>query len=425
MEAMENYNEASESKSTTVGHILVVEAWKILTAPDMESLIEQVIEEDPARLALRLHGNDFPARLVSERVKSLQKARYKLPTFYHSRCFFTLRALEQCSSEAAASLKIVSGDTALDLTCGLGVDTWNFARQMKQVTALEPDPELHAIVRHNFQQMGLSHVEVLNQTAEAFLADFQGPCFDLIYADPDRRPQSGARRHHPDDGSPAIRPLLPKLRTIGRRLLLKLSPMFDLAEAQRLFPEAHTIIVVSVEGECKELLLDIDLSEASGPASSVQLWMARKEGSYHISLPDKPGPAAALPPPGDIRYLAEPDVAAYKAQRLEAFRQAGPWAEEWAVSHPQGFWAAASRPTIAFPGRLLGVEAAFPYKPKALKSWLKARDISRLDITKRNFPFTVEQTRAALRMPAGGDYQLWCTEIKGEAWCFLGKPEAI
>lgn len=400
-----------------------MEAWKILTMPVVTSFIEEHLEEDPASLALRFPSSEFPISLASTQIKYLQKARTKLPSFYAHRCLLPAKAYEQCSSEAAASLKTYAGARALDLTCGLGVDVLNWASHFDTVVALEPDTTLHPFVSHNLERMDIQNVRVLCLQAEAFLADYQGPPFDLIYADPDRRDGDNRRLYSLEDASPNLLTLWPKLSTIGTRILVKLSPMLDVKEAARLLPHPSSIIVLSVDGECKEVLVEIIPSQAT-PTPTRQLWMLRHGKATKLTLPEfPPSPSSAAEiNPLSVRYLAEPDVAAYKADAVVDFWAAGPWQKDWLCPSPRGFWMTAGDPTEVFPGRILRVETAMRYKPKLLKKWFSQQGIRRLEISRRDFPLNVAEVRKTLSLAEGGQRQMWCTRMEGEKWVFIGEP---
>lgn len=386
--------------------------------------VEEHLEDDPTQIALKHWNNEFPAGLVSTRIKYLQKAKKKLPAFYRQRCLFPPKAYEQCTSEAAANLKKKSGKRALDLTCGLGIDSWNWAKQFEQVIALEPDPELFPIVQHNFQRMGITNVQLLQQTAEAFLKSYEGEPFDFVYADPDRRNQQNDRLHDPQKGSPHLESLWPILAKIGSVIMVKLSPMVEIAEIPRLFPNVIRWVVLSVSGECKEVLVECSLNQTIDKLPN-ECWISRGGKEYVLPLPEASTEELQEPVnPEVIRYLAEPDVAAYKAHALRMFLQAGPWKADWTFIDNQGFFSASGSPSEDFPGRILDIEEVMPFKPKAISRLLKKKGITQLEITKRNFPQTVAQVRKSLKIKAGGPYQLWLTEINQQKWGFLGKEKS-
>ncbi|TAE44897.1 MAG: SAM-dependent methyltransferase, partial [Bacteroidetes bacterium] len=234
---------------------MTTEEFEILTQGHIRALIETHLHSDPASFAMNQVHNEFPVALVSTQLKYLQKSREKLPRWYEARCIVPPRAYEQCSSEAAAALKpALSGGRCLDLTMGLGVDSAHFSRSFTQVTALEPDPVLSRVVAFNLGLMGLSNIQIIQERAEDFLERYEGPAYDLIYADPSRRDAAGKRDASLAGGSPDVLQLLPLLLRHGRQVLLKISPLFDVEEARRLFPGCD-LMVISIGGECKELLI--------------------------------------------------------------------------------------------------------------------------------------------------------------------------
>lgn len=170
-------------------------------------------------------------------------------------------ALEQCSSQAAAAYKaeLVCALAAprqpariLDLTGGLGVDAQAFSRVARQLTCFERDAALAAAAERNFARLGSTNIEV---RCESVTPDTELPEADLIYADPARRDAAGRKVFLLEDCSPDILRLLPLLRRKAPAILLKLSPMADLAMlAGRLSPDLRQIHIVESEGEVKELL---------------------------------------------------------------------------------------------------------------------------------------------------------------------------
>lgn len=181
-------------------------------------------------------------------------------------------SLEQCSSEATARYKAavaaerdMSGDsrprsgaeagggkTIVDITGGLGVDSRAFSQVAERVVYFERNAELAAAAERNFRRLGATGIEVRCETVGP---DTDLPEADLIYADPARRDAAGRKVFLLEDCSPDILPMLPMLLRKAPAVLLKLSPMADLAMlARRLGPFLHEIRVVELDGEVKELL---------------------------------------------------------------------------------------------------------------------------------------------------------------------------
>lgn len=280
---------------------------------------------------------------MATQVKYLERARTKLPSYYAARCILPPRAFEQASSEACAAHKEPAGDTALDLTCGLGVDALALGRRFRRVVALERDPVLAAVAARNLRLLGAANVEVVCASAEEYLAATTER-FDWVAADPDRRSRTGRKLVRLEECSPDILRLLPAVRRIGARLCLKNSPLFDVDEALRLFPTAR-IEAVSVHGECKELLV---YDDGTGP-----LLRATALGGGSVTLPPATAPTPPPPPfdPTAYAYLFLPDVALQKMRlvRRALEGRADVWSEN-------GF-AFARRPVEGVPGRTLAIGA--------------------------------------------------------------------
>ncbi len=143
-------------------------------------------------------------------------------------------------------------NTILDLTGGLGVDSWAFSRMAERVVYFEQNAELAAAAARNFAKLGADNIEVRNETVTP---ETELPEADLIYADPARRSAAGRKVFLLEDCTPDILTLLPMLLRKAPVVLLKLSPMADLAMlAGRLGPTLREIHVVESDGEVKELL---------------------------------------------------------------------------------------------------------------------------------------------------------------------------
>lgn len=258
---------------------------------------------------------------MATQVKYLERARTKLPSYRAARCILPPRAFEQASSEACAAHKAIEGDAVLDLTCGLGVDALALGRRFRRVVTLERDPVLAAVAAHNLRLLGAANVEVVCAAAEEYLTAATER-FDWVYADPDRRSRTGRKLVLLEDCSPDILRLQPAIRRCGARLCLKNSPLFDAAEALRLFPAAR-IEAVSLHGECKELLV---YDDGTGP-----LLTATALGAGSVTFPPEAAPAPPPPTfdPTAYRYLFVPDVALQKMRlvRRALEGQADAWSQ--------------------------------------------------------------------------------------------------
>src|SRR5690606_28321117 len=92
---------------------------------------------------------------LAQQIKGLQIARTKFPFLHEPEGIYFPPSinLEQASSWATSQYKseIVKGKTLIDLTAGMGIDSFGFAQKFDEVTALERDPELVEISKHNYK----------------------------------------------------------------------------------------------------------------------------------------------------------------------------------------------------------------------------------------------------------------------------------
>ena len=369
----------------------------ILRSDEVREAIEEHIECDPAKIAL---SKGVPhAALVATQVKYLQRARRKLPSLYAARCIIPSRAFEQSSSQESARRKPLSGGSALDLTCGLGIDTMALAERFERVVALERDEVLAEVVRYNMSLLGVDNVEVVTTTAEEYVASTREH-FDWVFADPDRRSTEGRKMVCMEDCSPNMLELMPRLMQIAERVAIKLSPMFDCAEAFRLCSPAE-VEVVSTGGECKELNI------YTGAKEDILRVAIVGEGEWEYS-------ASAMTINTDCepftmdgwRYLIVPDVALQKARRAIAALK--PYASIWSNN---GYAFARELPAEPLPARIFEIEEIMRYSPKELKRRWKGLGV---EFMKRDTQLSVESVRRATATRAGSDRLVAITTICGE-----------
>lgn len=243
---------------------------KTLLRPDVREQITVHLDDDPTKVALSLREN---GPLVATQIKYLQRARIKLPAYYAAQCILPPLSFEQASSEESASLKHYTGHTCLDLTCGLGVDAFHFSKYFDQVVTVEQSAELCEIARINFERLQARNIRIITNTAEQYVADLNsgaesiGP-IDLIYIDPARRDSQGKKVWLLEDCSPNVTKLLPSLLQLSPLIVIKASPLFDIDEAFRLFGEKCSVEIISVRGECKEVLIEIRNSQKNSTVVS-------------------------------------------------------------------------------------------------------------------------------------------------------------
>lgn len=370
----------------------------ILLLPEVERAIRENIERDPLRIAL--DGKISYAREVATQVKYLQRARRKLPRLYAACGIIPQRAFEQSSSEECASAKPIWGESLLDLTCGLGMDAAALAGRFKRVVALERDQVLAAVTRENMRRMGIKNVEVINASAEEYLNSTTDH-FDWIYVDPDRRTDKGERVFKLEDCSPNVLALMPEIERVGEHLAIKNSPLFDVEEAFRLFPEA-SVEVVSLKDECKEVMIYLAGGEPTLSATAV--------GRGRVEFRCAELSAVSVPEEftkDEYHYLIIPDVSLQKA-RIVANALQGV-ADVW-INNSFGF---ARELPEAVLGRVERIERIEPFDIKSLKRELKGKGV---DIILRDFPMGVDELRKRTSARSGNEKRIALTRIAGKSY---------
>lgn len=372
---------------------------ELLTTAEVREAIERNIERDPAAIAL---DRSVPhASAVATAVKYLQRSRRKLPRLYEVRAIIPPRAFEQSSSEESAERKPIAGGSLLELTCGLGIDAMAFASRFSRVVTLERDEQLANIVRHNLKLLGISNVEVIATTAEEYVANCTEH-FDWVYADPDRRSAEGRKMVCMEDCSPDMLQLMPRLREIASRVVIKLSPLFDCEEAFRLLSPAE-VEIVSLGGECKEV--NIYTAATKNTLRIAPIGM----GEWVYSPKDMLcGPSSDSFAEGEWRYMLIPDVALQKGRVAMAALK--PYASIWSNN---GYAFARELPEEPLPCRIYEIRSIRRYQPKELKREWRNRGI---EILKRDTHLTVEGVRKAIGAKAGSEATIAITTIEGDNW---------
>ena len=392
---------------------------EILLSDGFRRSVEENLERDPHRIAL---DRRVPhAALVASQVKYLRRAAQKLPSWFAARCIVPPLAFEQSSSEATAARKEYSGTLAVDLTCGLGVDSFWLSKRFGRVIALERDALLAAIARENFRRLGADNIEVVNTSAEEFLSDSTLRA-DLVYVDPDRRDPGGKKMVKLEDCSPDIVALRPLIERIAPRLVVKLSPLFDVDEVFRVFGgNAHGDIIsgsrpyvradiISLGGECKEIVAEIAGDITAPTVRAVAIGLG--EAEYPFNEPEgEAGSAAQIFTPEKYRWLVVPDVALQKARLARrCFPERGVWIES-----DNGYGFAAEKPE-GIMGKVLEIETIEPFDPKELKRRLRARNIKSVDILKRDFPLSAADIARQLGVREGGATKIAFTRVVNKLW---------
>lgn len=366
----------------------------IMATEEFRQSVLRNIERDPVVVALDKRVEN--ASLVATQVKYLQRAKHKLPRLYSAGCIIPPRAFEQSSSEDSAEVKAISGSSILDLTCGLGIDTMSFAERFDRVVALERDEVLARVVRYNLGLLGVKNVEVVTTTAEEYLSQCEEH-FDWVFVDPDRRSVEGKKMVRMEDCSPNVLEQMANIERVADRLGVKLSPLFDVEQARRLFP-CSEVEVVSIAGECKEL----NVYTRAGREvlriviAGVGVW----EYGFEATTAQ---PTVAPLDVDNARYLIIPDVAMQKGR--VAVAEFSPYAQIWGNN---GYAFTSELPEGKIPAKVYEIERIERYNPKQLKKEFKGKGV---EILKRDTQLSIDAVRKATSMRAGSEHMMAITAI--------------
>ncbi len=386
--------------------------------------IREYRERDIRQLALqanRFPDVDMPYAL--DQIQGWQIARRKLPKW--AACdgviFPPHLSMEQCSSEPTAQYKLnlamewttlnsqlstlnCHAPRMTDLTGGFGVDFSFTSCAFAAATYVERNEQLCRIVEHNLPLLGLNNATVVCADAVEYLSTVEPQT--MLFLDPARRDEHGAKTVMLADCTPDVVQLLPQLLEKSRFTMLKLSPMLDWHKAvddlQGTVREVH---IVSVGGECKELLLVLStVVESELKVHCADLSTASGSSSLFVYTPGSSAPVANST--FNIQhstFLFEPNASIMKAGCFDELAAAYGVSPVSRNSH----LFLSDEPVEGFPGRSFVVERVTTMNKSELRKALVG--IEKANIATRNFPLTVAELRKRLKIKDGGDVYIFAT----------------
>ena len=418
--------------------------------------VKQFRESDPRKLALqasRYPDVDMPYAL--NQIQGWQTALRKLPSW--AACDGVVYPphlnMEQCSSEATARYKQqvarrwaeripnASRTSMTDLTGGFGVDFSFTSRCFDCATYVERNASLCEVVGANLPRLGISNAQVKCAEAEAVLKQTEPQT--MIFLDPARRDEHGAKTVLIADCTPDVCQLLPRLMQKSQFVMLKLSPMLDWHKAiVDLDGKVREVHIVSADGECKELLLvlapdgkpevqvfcvDIQSrpdSEGQYPrsefvysiATNAQEEMVENNSKLENSTSAQPTNStfniqhSTLPPATNSTFniqhstfLFEPNASVMKAGCFDEIARAYGIC---AISRNSHLFLS-DREIDGFPGRTFVIDAVTTMNKRQLRQTLSG--MKQANIAVRNFPLSVAELRKRLKLNDGGDTYIFAT----------------
>ena len=365
--------------------------------------IRAYAEADVRQLALQGTKNpEVDLTFALEQIAGRQKAKTKLPSWaaIDGIVYPPHLSMEQCSSEQTARYKaLIAGKGALivDLTAGFGVDMAFISQNYQKAVHVERQAPLCAISSQNYKLLGLNHIEVVCADGASYLHQLDHA--DLIFMDPARRDDHGARTYGIADCTPNVLELRDELLQKADRVMLKLSPMLDWRKGVEDLGHVSEVHIVSVDNECKELLLVLSKDE-----KPLRLFCVNNDQIFETSdLPQETSSIIHHP----YSFLFEPNASIMKAGCFAAIEQQFGVAQLDKNSH----LFVSDHDISDFPGRRFIIEKTTSMNKRELKAALEG--IDRANIAIRNFPMSVAELRKRLKLKDGGDLYLFATTVAG------------
>ena len=424
---------------------------------DMPFALDQIRGRKMARVKLprwaSLEGIIYPPHISMEQCSSESTALYKAE--------LAARLLGLPASSSGTEMKAENEIEFVDLTGGFGVDfSYIAARLGVKSMYVERQAHLCEAAKENFGRLGLKNAIVKNgdgiEVLHSFLPkkddaasadDSLGIIYDqplsllktklglkLIFIDPARRDDAGNKVVSLKDCTPDVTVLQEEMLSKADYVIIKLSPMLDWHRAISELSHVREVHIISVNNECKELLLvlsarnmgDMEASSADGVggteeaegtdgavkyAGKLRIYCVNDAQSFVCDESDMETSSVKIAPSTleEMRYLYEPNASLMKAGCFGVL--SGRYDARMLSKNSHLFVSQA--PIEAFPGRSFRIIAISSFNKKELKRHLSG--ITKANIATRNFPLSVAELRKRLKLKDGGETYIFATTLSNES----------
>lgn len=350
----------------------------------------------------------------------------------------------------------------VDLTGGFGVDFSYIASRLGVKSMyVERQAHLCEAAKENFGRLGLKNaivkngdgIEVLHSFAskkEAAASDSLGITEDqsqsllktnlglkLIFIDPARRDDAGNKVVSLKDCTPDVTLLQEEMLSKADYVIIKLSPMLDWHRAVSELNCVQEVHIISVNNECKELLLvlsarnmdDMRASSADGEsgedeidgaegtdgevkhAGNLRIYCINDAQSFVCDELDMESSSVKIAPSilEEMLYFYEPNASLMKAGCFSVLSER--YGARMLSKNSHLF--VSREPIAAFPGRSFRIIAVSSFNKKELKRYLSG--ITKANIATRNFPLSVAELRKRLKLKDGGETYIFATTLSDES----------
>lgn len=346
-----------------------------------------------------------------------------------------------CESDFSEEIEFV------DLTGGFGVDFSYIASRLGVKSMyVERQAHLCEAAKENFGRLGLKNaivkngdgIEVLHSFAskkEAAASDSLGITEDqsqsllktnlglkLIFIDPARRDDAGNKVVSLKDCTPDVTLLQEEMLSKADYVIIKLSPMLDWHRAVSELNCVKEVHIISVNNECKELLLvlsarnmgEMEASSADREvkhAGSLRIYCVNDAQSFVCDELDMESSSVRIAPPvlEEMQYLYEPNASLMKAGCFGVLSER----YDARMLSKNSHLFVSREPIAVFPGRSFRIIAISSFNKKELKRHLSG--ITKANIATRNFPLSVAELRKRLKLKDGGETYIFATTLSDES----------
>jgi len=206
---------------------------------------------------------------------------------------------------------------------------------------------------------------------------------------------------------PNILEFMPQLSQIPQ-VYIKCSPLFQWQEALGL-PGLKRIWAISKKGECKEIGIELE-KDYQGDLHFRAILAGKQAMDW--TLHEKTNPITEQ---SNAQFMYEADVSFYV---LGASSIAAKLENMLGMNHPSAY-AFSDLFIENYPGKCFEILENFEYQPKKIKQKLMDLKISKIKISKKNYPDSVETIRKQIGLRDGGHFSLLLSlgiNQKRQAW---------
>ena len=334
----------------------------------------------------------------------------------------------------------------VDLTGGFGVDFSYIASRLGVKSMyVERQAHLCEAAKENFERLGLKNVSVKNGDGIEVLHSFHSKKnaasdslgiteeqsrsllktslgLKLIFIDPARRDDAGNKVVSLKDCTPDVTLLQEEMLSKADYVIIKLSPMLDWHRAISELSHVREVHIISVNNECKELLLvlsarnlgDMEASSADGEvkhAGNLRIYCVNDAQSFVCDELDMESSPVRIAPPvlEEMQYLYEPNASLMKAGCFGVLSDR----YDARMLSKNSHLFVSQAPIEAFPSRSFRIIAVSSFNKKELKRYLSG--ITKANIATRNFPLSVAELRKRLKLKDGGETYIFATTLSDES----------